>query len=226
MKLGVLFSGGKDSTYAVYTAMKTDKVVCLISILSENKESYMFHTPNIKLTELQAEAMDLPLIQEITKGEEGRELTELKKAIEKARENFGIEGVVSGAVESVYQATRIQKICDELGLWCFNPLWKKDQKELIKEMVKNKFNFIISGFFAHPFDVSWLGKKVDAKCVKSLLEFSEKHKISPTGEGGEIETFVMDCPIFNKKIKILDFDINTDKHSGVFVIKNAILVKK
>ena len=226
MRFGVLFSGGKDSTYAVYTAMKTDKVVCLISILSENKESYMFHTPNVKLTELQAEAMGFPLIQETTRGEEEKELTELRKAIKKAKEKFDIEGVVSGAVESVYQATRIQKICDELGLWCFNPLWKRDQKVLLKEMVKNQFKFIISGFFAHPFDISWLGKKVDVKCVKSLLEFSEKHKISPTGEGGEIETFVLDCPIFNKKIKILDFDISTDKRSGVFIIKNASLVKK
>ena len=151
MKLAVLFSGGKDSCHALYQAMQKEKVVCLISIISENKESYMFHTPNVNLTELQAKAMNLPIIIKKTKGVKEEELEDLKKAIREAVKEYGIEGVVTGAVGSVYQASRIQKICDELNLFCFNPLWLKDQVELLKELVENKFEVIISGVFAYGF---------------------------------------------------------------------------
>ena len=70
MKLGVLFSGGKDSTYAAYLAKKyKHKLVCLITIVSENEASYMFHTPAIELTKKQAKLMGLPIILTNTAGE-------------------------------------------------------------------------------------------------------------------------------------------------------------
>src|SRR3989304_4478691 len=116
MKLGVLFSGGKDSTFAAWKAMQKEKVVCLITVVSENEESYMFHTPNIKLTELQAEAMGLPIVVQKTRGEKEKELEDLRKAIKQARQKYKIRGVVTGAIASTYQATRVQKICDELDL--------------------------------------------------------------------------------------------------------------
>ena len=63
MKLGALFSGGKDSTLAIVKARdKGHEVACLISMISKNPESYMFHVPNVHLTKLQAKAMDLPLL--------------------------------------------------------------------------------------------------------------------------------------------------------------------
>ena len=69
MKLGVLFSGGKDSTYAAYLEkQKGNEIVCLITLQSENKESYMFHTPNIKYSKMQAKAFKIPIIYKKTKG--------------------------------------------------------------------------------------------------------------------------------------------------------------
>ena len=69
MNLGVLYSGGKDSTLALMKAKQFHKIVCLITLVSENKESYMFHTPNIHLVKQQAEAINLPLLLTATKGE-------------------------------------------------------------------------------------------------------------------------------------------------------------
>ena len=70
MKLGVLFSGGKDSTLATLIAKRKGyKISCLISLVSENKESYMFHTPSISKTKMQSKAMKIPLIIGKTKGE-------------------------------------------------------------------------------------------------------------------------------------------------------------
>ena len=110
MKLGVLFSGGKDSTLALHMAAEHETVACLITLESRNKESYMFHTPNISLTKLQAEALQLPLITRVTEGKKEEELDDLEQAIADAVSQFQIEGVVTGAVESVYQSTRIHAV--------------------------------------------------------------------------------------------------------------------
>ena len=135
MKLAVLFSGGKDSTLALMKAMAKEEVSCLISIISENPESYMFHTPNMEIARLQAAAMGIPIVEMGTEGRKEKELKDLREAIRFAMENSSIKGLVTGAVESVYQASRVQKICSDLGIFCFNPLWKKDQVELLEEVV-------------------------------------------------------------------------------------------
>jgi asparagine synthase (glutamine-hydrolysing) len=114
MRLGVLYSGGKDSNYALFK--EKNNVVCLISVISKNKESFMFHTPNIHMVELQAEAIGLPLLQKTTEGEKEKELEDLKTVIKEAKEKFKLDGIVTGAIESRYQADRIKKICDELEI--------------------------------------------------------------------------------------------------------------
>lgn len=226
MILAVLFSGGKDSCFACYEAMKKEKVACLITILSKNPESYMFHTPNITLTKIQADAMELPLLTVETEGEKEGELNDLKRAIEITREEYGIEGVVTGAIRSVYQASRVKKICNTLRLLCLNPLWHVDQTRYMKEFVSSGFRAMISGVFAHPFDESWLGKVIDDKTLEDLGEISRKFGVSLTGEGGEYETFVFDGPIFKKRIEILEASIVFEKDSGVYMIKTVRLAEK
>jgi diphthine-ammonia ligase len=226
MRFGVLFSGGKDSTLALLKTAEKEEVVCLISIISENRESYMFHTPNIGITGLQAKALGLPLIRELTEGAKEEELKDLKHAIKRAHEEFKIEGIVTGAVESVYQAERIQKTCHELSLWCYNPLWKKDQRELLEEIMSNSFRVIISGIFAYPLDESWLGKELNKELVTRLLKLQKEYGISPSGEGGEIETTVLDAPLFKKKIEILNSAVESEGNSGVFQISKAKLTEK
>jgi len=226
MRLGVLFSGGKDSTLALHKSAEKEEVVCLITLISENKESFMFHTPNIDITALQAEAMGLPLIKKATKGKPEEELKDLEEAIAQAIRDFKIEGVVAGAVESAYQSKRIQSICDRLNISCFSPLWKKNQKALLEELVAKGFKVIISGIFAYPLDKSWLGKEIDKELIERLSLLGEEFGLSVAGEGGEIETTVLDAPLFKKKIEILDSTIEAKGNSGVFIIKKARLAPK
>lgn len=226
MKIGVLFSGGKDSILALHKAAEKEEAVCLITLVSENKESFMFHTPNIDLTALQAEALGLPLIKKLTAGEPEKELKDLEEAIAQAIKVFKIEGVVTGAVESVYQAARIQQTCNRLGVWCFNPLWKRNQKALLEEIVAEGFKTIISGVFAYPLDEKWLGKQVDEEMIARLVVLSREYGLSPSGEGGEIETTVLDAPLFKRKIEVLDFEVEAKGNSGVFRIKQVRLAEK
>ena len=226
MKLGVLFSGGKDSTFALHMAAEKEEVACLITILSKNVESYMFHTPNIDVTTLQAEAMNLPTIQKTTEGKPEHELKDLKEAIAEAVKTYRIDGVVSGAIESVYQSERIQRICNQLDVWCVNPLWKRNQKEHLEEIVSKAYKVIISGVFAYPLDETWLGKPLDPELIGALLDLQDKFGVSPSGEGGEIETTVLDAPLFKKRIEIVESEVHAKGNSGILTIKKARLAPK
>ena len=226
LKTAILFSGGKDSCMALQHALQSTNVQCLITMISENPASYMFHTPNIHLDEMQAKALDIPLMISKTKGEKEKELADLKDALAKAIKKYDIDGIYTGAVCSVYQAERIQKICDELKIRCFNPLWQMNQIELLHELLKNNFKVMISGVFAYPLDEKWLGKIIDKETISKLEELQKKFKLNPAGEGGELESTVLDCPIFKKRIEIIDSKIEYKNHAGNFIVKKARLVEK
>ncbi|MFH1408326.1 MAG: diphthine--ammonia ligase [Nanoarchaeota archaeon] len=222
MKLAALFSGGKDSVLALHEAAEQHDIVCLITMVSKNPESYMFHTPNIHLTALQAASLEIPQITFETAGEKEEELEDLKKAIVKAREQYQIGGIITGAIQSVYQASRIQKICNDLDLKCINPLWQRNQIDILRELLDKKMKVIIVGVFAYPLEKEWLGKEMDEKVIEDLTALQKSLKINPAGEGGEIETLVVDAPLFKRPIKIIKAEPVWDKDSGIYKIIEAI----
>ena len=226
MRLGVLFSGGKDSAYACNLAGMRDDVVCLITIASRNKESYMFHTPNVNLARLQADACGIPLVEYETAGEKESELADLKAAIAEAKRTFDIEGVVSGAIMSVYQASRVQKICNELDLFCFNPLWYTDQREYMNSIIAGGFEILISGVFAYPLDEKLLGARVDERFMAALDKIAAKYRITLTGEGGEFETFTADAPFYKKRIVVDRATASCRNNNGLYTILEAHLEDK
>ncbi|NPV62585.1 MAG: diphthine--ammonia ligase [Methanotrichaceae archaeon] len=226
MKLGVLFSGGKDSVFACRRAMKRNQVACLITLISENQDSYMFHTPNIDRAGVLAEAMDIPILAWTTRGEEELELEDLKAAIARAREEYGIQGVVTGAIESVYQSSRVQRICRDLDLWCFNPLWQIDQVGYLRLLLREGFRVMIIGVFAYPLDESWLGKELDEEVIEKLERLQNRYRINPSGEGGELETFVLDGPILKKRVEVVKFSKIYDNYRGCLQIADLRLVEK
>ena len=215
MKTAVLFSGGKDSCMSAFLAKQAGhELTCLITVHSENPDSYMFHTPSIEKTKAQAEVMEIPLLIHNTKGEKEEELEDLEQAILKAKLEHNIEGLITGALHSVYQAERIQKICNKLKLECINPLWHKNEFEYLNELIDNKFKIIIIGVAAYPLDQSWLGREINAEFIKDVKRLHQKFKIHPAGEGGEFETFVLDCPLFSKPLEVKSFeDESTGKHA-------------
>lgn len=215
MKVAVLFSGGKDSTYATYLTKKMGAdVKCLITVYSKNKESYMFHTPSINQVKKQAEVMNLPLVTTETEGIKEEELKDLANIIKKVKDKYKIDTIVTGALYSDYQASRIRKICDNLKLKCFNPLWHKDEVSYLKELIDNNFKVIITGVFAYPLDNLWLGRVIDDKFISEVEKLSAQYKIHAAGEGGEFETFVLNCPLFKHELKIKSFkDVKEGKNA-------------
>jgi diphthine-ammonia ligase len=219
-----MFSGGKDSVYAAWRGIQTGlDIACLITLNSSNEESFMFHTPNIELTRLQSEASGIPLVEQKTEGVKEDELKDLILAIRRAIMEYSIEGIITGAIQSIYQASRIERICHSLGLWCLSPLWLCNQEQYITSMINEGFRVIIAGVFADPLDDSWLGKQIDLSLIARLKDISKKSFISLAGEGGEYESYVCYAPFFQKKIVIDDAVINFSHGSGRYIIKSARL---
>ena len=223
MKLGILFSGGKDSYLAMQMAATNHEISCLLTMDSHNLDSWMFHTPAIKWTKLQSESLGIPQIIQETDGVQDRELDDLFELIEKAKKEYSIQGIVTGALASTYQSIRIQKICNKLKLWCFNPLWQLSQEKLLEKLQTSKVTSIITGVAAEPFDESWLGKEIDSSTINELLSYSKKYRINPAGEGGEFESLVINGPLFAKKLKIHSSKIHYSNFSGRLEITEAKL---
>ncbi|MCX6665036.1 MAG: TIGR00289 family protein [Euryarchaeota archaeon] len=223
MKVAALFSGGKDSVFAVYVAKQYGwDVSNLVSLFSDNKESWMFHSINIHLVPLLAQALDTPLVQCVTKGEKEQELNDLKKILS----SLDVDGVISGAVSSEYQRTRIERICYELGMKSFTPLWHKNPEVLLRNQINAGFNIKMVGVFAQGFDESWLGRTLDIQTLKELVMLQKRYKINIVGEGGEYETLVVDGPMFSKTL-VLDAVVREwSRDNGVLQVKNAHLEKK
>jgi len=226
MLAGVLFSGGKDSCLALHIASEQHEIACMLTVFSKNPESFMFHTANIEVTRLQAKAMGITQLTVKTAGEKEKELEDLKALIEMAYKKFGIKAIVSGAIASRYQATRIEETCKKLGLSYINPLWGMDQLDILKAVLEKKFEVIITAIAAYPLDESWLGRRIDAKAIDELEEMREKFRINPAGEGGEFETLVLDAPMFKSRIKIVESEKYYKNNAGILRIKKALLVKK
>ena len=198
MRAAVLFSGGKDSTYAYFKEKNNYEVVCLITLFPKSSDSYMFHFPNIKLVKYQAKELNLPLLTKTTKAEKEKELKDLEIILKEAIKKYKISALISGALASEYQKSRIGDLCKRLNIKSVAPLWKINPEDYLKQLIKEKFEVIITGIAADGLNESFLGRKLDNK----LIEDFKKLKIHMGAEGGEYETFVLNCPLFKNKLKI------------------------
>jgi len=226
MKLAALVSSGKDSLFATYLMKKKGhEIACLVTIKSRNKSSYMFHTPNVGLVRLQAEAMNLPLITWTTAGVKEAELLDLKAALKQAKKEFSIKGIITGAIESTYQRDRIEGICNDLSLKCLSPLWHIGQEKEMRALLREGFKIILVSIAAEGLDASWLGREITGHDVDKLVELNKGYGINIAGEGGEFESLVVDCPLFSKRIEVPDHEVVEEgKNTAYLVVKGAKLV--
>jgi predicted ATP pyrophosphatase (TIGR00289 family) len=223
MKVAALCSGGKDSTFALWLAMKQGhEIERLVAMVPKREDSFMFHYPNIHLVDLFAECAGLPLLKAETSGVKEEELDDLERALR----GLEIEGVVSGAIASEYQKSRIDSICEKLGLASIAPLWGREPIELLSEMLNAAFDIIITSVAAQGFDESWLGRKIDKGVLYDLVELNQRYGVSICGEGGEFESLVIDAPFFKKRIEVVEAEHIWRGTNGYLLIKQATLVEK
>ena len=222
MKLAALISGGKDSSFAIYKALQEGhEVADLVTIISANEDSYMFHSANIHLTELISDACGIPLTSQVSTGEKEKELKDLKKALNQ----LNVDGVVVGAIESQYQASRVIRICDELGIKMYAPLWHMEPERLLREMI-TLMDIRMVKVAAAGMDESWLGRRFDDLLIEDLKALNRKYRVHIAGEGGEYESLVLDAPFYKKRIDLLSIRNIWMGDHGIMKVVEAKLEKK
>jgi diphthine-ammonia ligase len=227
LKVAVLYSGGKDSTLATLRALKAGhEIVALISVAVNGQESWMFHLPNVELTSVQADCMGLPWIRIEVSGRKEAEVEEMQAALQPIKERLNVDALCSGAIASNYQKVRVRRVCDSLGCQELSPLWGISEESLLNELLSLRFEIYFTSVSAEGLGRDWLGIRLDEARVRTLLKMKERYRINASGEGGEYETFVCDCPIFRKKIVITDGEIYWKRNSGIWSIKRFSVVGK
>jgi ABC transporter with metal-binding/Fe-S-binding domain ATP-binding protein len=225
MKLASLFSGGKDSTYSIYLAKSQGHdIKCLLSVFPKSDESHLLHHPNLKWTSLQSKSMKIPQItMESNSDETSTELEIIEDILVKTKQEYGIEGIVHGGIKSNFQKVKFENICKKLNLKSFAPLWDSEPKQYLDNLLSSNFVFIITSVSSGGLDDSWLGKKIGKDEIEKLQNLSEKFGFNLNFEGGEAETFVLNCPIFSHPIEILKDKKSWDGYRGRFEILDARL---
>ena len=225
MKLASLFSGGKDSTYAIYMVQKQGHdIACLLSVFPKSDESHLLHHPNMVWTKLQSESMNIPqLLISSDSDNTDKELSKLEILLQKAKEQFDIEGVVHGGIKSNFQKDKFETLCSKLDLIIIAPLWGIESQQYMNDLLDSKFEFIMTVVSSDGLDDSWLGKLISKSDIDILKRLSQKFGFNLNFEGGEAETFVINCPLFTNSIKINEFEKIWDGYRGRFEIVDAEL---
>ncbi|MFB6294540.1 MAG: diphthine--ammonia ligase, partial [Candidatus Nanohaloarchaea archaeon] len=201
-RLAALTSGGKDSVAALHRMQQRNcDITCLITLRSDNPDSYMFDTAkDIDVIRRQAGALDRPLIAVETAGEKEDELADLERAVQRARDDHRVDGVVAGALASQYQRDRVEQVAESVGVKAFAPLWAEDQERYMRWLVDEGFDIRITEVAARGLDASWEGTTLDGERLQELLGLADEHGFHPAGEGGGFETVVLDAPPFHHRI--------------------------
>jgi len=210
-----LFSGGKDSSWALYRALERGLPVERLVTVHPEGDSYMYHVPETRLAGLAAETIGVPLLEvepgdlgAETAADSGRqgdaELEPLEAALREldAELSGGIAGLTAGAVESEYQTARIEAMADRLGADVFAPLWQRDPRGLAEAMLDAGFEVTIVQVAAAGLDESWLGRQLDTEALAELEDLNDEYGVHLLGEGGEFETLVTDGPHMDRPIEL------------------------
>ncbi|MFW6026004.1 MAG: diphthine--ammonia ligase [Candidatus Woesearchaeota archaeon] len=228
MKLSAMVSGGKDSLYSLYYYhILGHDIKSIIKVKSENQYSWMFHSAKIDFVDIQAKLLKIPKTVIKTEGEKEKELIQLKKGLKKIKKKYGIEGIIVGAIDSDYQRMRIARICQEIGLKVFTPLWRKEYKKYNKILMDSGFKYTLSKIMCDGINTKWIGKEINKSNYKELEKELIENKVNVVYEGGEAETLVLNMPLFKKEIRLIDYDIKkVDDYDWDLIINNYELCKK
>ncbi len=222
-----MVSGGKDSCLAAWIAEQHGwDVSHLVTVRPRAHDSWMFHVPNLDLVPLLAEAWEKPLAVVDTCGEEGRELSELTEALRDLRATRDLDGLVSGAVASEYQRTRLEGVAHAVGLKSFTPLWHKPPPAILAHVAAAGWDVRIAAVAAEGLDARWLGRRLDPAAVEDLARLERRFGVHPGGEGGEYESLVLDAPFLHRRIEVEEADSRWERDRGTWTVRRSRLAAK
>ncbi|MEK6976633.1 MAG: diphthine--ammonia ligase [Candidatus Thermoplasmatota archaeon] len=201
MRVIALLSGGKDSVAAIEVAQGFGwDVVGALVLRPAKDDAWMFHTPFLDVVRSVADCLGIPLMEAPVRDGQAAEVEDLETAIQAACAKWGAEGIVSGALASEYQRTRIDAVGHRLGIKTFAPLWHKPPAAYLRGLLAGGYDLRFTRTAAEGVPNSWCGERLDLPKVEDM----ERHRARPhvAGEGGEYETLVLDAPHYGKRLVI------------------------
>jgi uncharacterized protein (TIGR00290 family) len=197
MRVFISWSGGKDSSLALYKALKTDlKVEFLFSMFDEDGLRSRGHGLRKEIIEAQSKALGIPAVYGNASWEDYE--VEFKRVMKNLR-NKGIEGGIFGDIDLQEHRDWVETVCDEVGLKAFEPLWNQNYEKLLNEFIQSGFEALIVAAKADLINENWVGHPLNWE----FLEYLKKQNIDLCGEDGEYHTLTINGPIFQRRIEIL-----------------------
>lgn len=204
----VLFSGGKESSWALYRALKGGLDVRRLVLVHPPTRSSAYHAPGTPVIRLAARSIGIPLVDAGlpavdfeppdlgSDAPDSSEINPLESTVRSLESDLdgGVGGIVVGSVGDEHRAERVRSICDRIGCEFSAPLWGAEPRELAETMIDAGVESRFVEVTAPGFDESWLGRRLDHDALADLLALHREEDVHILGEGGEFETVVTDGP--------------------------------
>ncbi|WP_127495878.1 diphthine--ammonia ligase [Paenibacillus glycanilyticus] len=190
------FSGGKDSTLALYKSMQVGEPIGLIVMMEEEGKRSRSHGMPPKLIRAQAESIGLPVYTAAASWEDYEKefIALLKQA-----KHEGAEALVTGDLDMPVQDCWHDKVTQIASLKLGMPLWQMDHLEAVEEFVNLGFiSIVVTVNLSLGMKEEDLGRALTHDYIQELLA----RGIDPCGEGGEFHTTVIDGPLFKHPIPV------------------------
>lgn len=215
MVWAALTSGGKDSILSIQKAIDAGlDVEYIVAVRSENLDSYMFHSANIDVVKTIAEVSGREYVEIRTHGRKEEELADLEQGLAA----LPVEGIIAGAVASVYQRDRVAAIAERLMLKVFTPLWGMDPEQIISE-VASRMDAMIIVTAADGLDEGFLGAHFDQHLIDRLKLISARRGIHLAGEGGEYESLTLNAPFYTRPITYTSAEVHTSAGRSELILR-------
>jgi len=170
------------------------EIESILTMLPEDPESMLYHTHNLKIVEKIAEVVEVPWIP--IRAPKDEELIALDEALSDLRVDY----LITGGIESSFQKRRFDKACQRANLRHYAPLWHKSPQEVYKKLTSFEIDAIIVSVAAYGLGEDWLGSHLTEDTITKLLHAAEKYRFNAVGEGGDLDTLVLDAPLFKKRL--------------------------
>jgi uncharacterized protein (TIGR00290 family) len=217
------WSGGKDCCLALHRAKASGMDIrYLANMVTEDGKRSCSHGISAAVIKRQSEALGISIVQRPTTGDTYEAV--FIKTLKDFRQE-GIEAGVFGDIDFQPHRDWIEKVCAAAGITPHLPLWQENQEKLIEEFIDAGFKAVVVAVKAELLGKEALGRTVDRKFLAYLAELDKG--ITPCGEAGEFHTLVVDGPLFQKRLEIVETEkVTRGDHHFLEILKTRLIAKQ
>lgn len=218
-KAFVSWSGGKDCCHSCFLAMRQGyDIRYLFNMINPSVQRSCSHGISTKWIQLQSEALQIPLMQQPTNGNDYEKVF-IESLIKLKAE--GITTGIFGDIDFLPHLEWIQKVCEKAGIHPVLPLWGMEQNQIMQNFIASGFKSVVIATRADILGKEWLGRQIDQQFMADLAKVNAE--VTPCGEAGEFHTLVIDGPIFHKRLEIQEYQIVRREEHWFLDIQKCIL---